>query len=113
MLSRVSHPSVYFTLTVTFPTHLLLLQVVLELCQSKQVTDRETVDMHLERIRSLVSTWAAQVSCRLSLTPAWLVFLYLSCFVFLPHHLSNFHSSPVSPRSSFQNPPLWIRLSCC
>lgn len=46
------------------PLQPLVVQIVLELCQSKQVTDRETVDMHLERIRSLVSTWAAQVSCR-------------------------------------------------
>lgn len=63
-MCRGKHLSVNFTLTVTFPTNLVLLQVVLELCRSKQVTDRETVDMHLERIRSLVSTWAAQVSCR-------------------------------------------------
>lgn len=70
MLSQVSllnvpeeSLSVYLALTVTFPTNLGLLQVVLELCRSKQVTDRETIDMHLERIRSLVSTWAAQVRC--------------------------------------------------
>lgn len=53
--------SVYLTLTFILTNPML--QMVLELCQSKQVTDRETVDMHLERIRSLVSTWAAQVRC--------------------------------------------------
>ncbi|KAM3587540.1 uncharacterized protein V6R79_008686 [Siganus canaliculatus] len=35
-------------------------RVVLELCRSEQVTDTETIQMHLERIRTLVSTWAAQ-----------------------------------------------------
>lgn len=38
-----------------------LLQVVLELCQSKEITDRETISNHLERIKTLVSSWAAQV----------------------------------------------------
>lgn len=36
--------------------------MVLELCRSEQITDTETIEMHLQRIKSLVSTWAAQVS---------------------------------------------------
>lgn len=62
-----------------------MLQVVLELCRSKQVMDRETVDMHLERIRNLVSTWAAQVSCPdtcLAVLSNYYLF-FLSCFVSL------------------------------
>lgn len=39
----------------------LSLQVVLELCRTQQVSDPETVEMHLERIKALVSSWAAQV----------------------------------------------------
>uniref|UniRef100_UPI0037E782CB zinc finger protein 11-like n=1 Tax=Semicossyphus pulcher TaxID=241346 RepID=UPI0037E782CB len=35
-------------------------RVVLELCRAEQVTDTETIEMHLERIKALVSTWAAQ-----------------------------------------------------
>ncbi|XP_026182165.1 zinc finger protein 14-like [Mastacembelus armatus] len=35
-------------------------RVVLELCQTEQVTDTETIEMHLERIKALVSAWAAQ-----------------------------------------------------
>ncbi|XP_018552768.2 uncharacterized protein LOC108897557 [Lates calcarifer] len=35
-------------------------RVVLELCQAEQVTDTETIEMHLERIKVLISTWAAQ-----------------------------------------------------
>ncbi|XP_024913138.1 zinc finger protein 14-like isoform X3 [Cynoglossus semilaevis] len=35
-------------------------RVVLELCQSKEITDRETISNHLERIKTLVSSWAAQ-----------------------------------------------------
>lgn len=35
-------------------------RVVLELCQSEQITEPETIEMHLERIRTLISTWAAQ-----------------------------------------------------
>ncbi|XP_029351527.1 zinc finger protein 14-like [Echeneis naucrates] len=35
-------------------------RVVLELCQAEQITDRETIEMHLEQIKALVSTWAAQ-----------------------------------------------------
>ena len=36
-------------------------RVVLELCQTEEIIDRETIELHLERIKSLVSTWAAQV----------------------------------------------------
>uniref|UniRef100_A0AAX7VKF4 C2H2-type domain-containing protein n=1 Tax=Astatotilapia calliptera TaxID=8154 RepID=A0AAX7VKF4_ASTCA len=36
-------------------------RVVLELCRTEQITDRETIEMHLNRIKALVSTWAAQV----------------------------------------------------
>ncbi|XP_061663043.1 zinc finger protein 420-like [Syngnathoides biaculeatus] len=35
-------------------------RVVLELCRSEATPERETVDMHLSRIRGLISTWAAQ-----------------------------------------------------
>ncbi|KAG7225582.1 hypothetical protein INR49_004988 [Caranx melampygus] len=35
-------------------------RVVLELCQAEPITDRETIEMHLEQIKTLVSTWAAQ-----------------------------------------------------
>ncbi|CAG04154.1 unnamed protein product, partial [Tetraodon nigroviridis] len=37
-----------------------LLQVVLELCRAEPMADAETIEAHLERIRALVSTWAAQ-----------------------------------------------------
>lgn len=37
-------------------------QVVLELCRAEEITEAETIEMHLERIRTLISTWAAQVS---------------------------------------------------
>ncbi|CAI5636325.1 unnamed protein product [Oreochromis niloticus] len=37
-------------------------RVVLELCRAEQITDRETIEMHLNRIKALVSTWAAQPS---------------------------------------------------
>uniref|UniRef100_A0AAX7VRC2 C2H2-type domain-containing protein n=1 Tax=Astatotilapia calliptera TaxID=8154 RepID=A0AAX7VRC2_ASTCA len=37
-------------------------RVVLELCRTEQITDRETIEMHLNRIKALVSTWAAQPS---------------------------------------------------
>lgn len=37
------------------------LQVVLELCRAEPMADAETIEVHLERIRALVSTWAAQV----------------------------------------------------
>ncbi|KAI3366341.1 hypothetical protein L3Q82_000500 [Scortum barcoo] len=35
-------------------------RVVLELCRAEQITDTETIEMHLERIKALISTWAAQ-----------------------------------------------------
>ncbi|KAK5876619.1 hypothetical protein CesoFtcFv8_025954 [Champsocephalus esox] len=35
-------------------------RVVLELCRAEQIQDTETIEMHLERIKTLVSTWAAQ-----------------------------------------------------
>ncbi|XP_040028559.2 uncharacterized protein LOC120816941 [Gasterosteus aculeatus] len=35
-------------------------RVVLELCRAEQIGDAETIEMHLERIKALVSTWAAQ-----------------------------------------------------
>ncbi|KAM8910750.1 uncharacterized protein AB9W97_006962 [Spinachia spinachia] len=35
-------------------------RVVLELCRAEQVGDAEIIEMHLERIKALVSTWAAQ-----------------------------------------------------
>ncbi|XP_068162916.1 zinc finger protein 11-like isoform X2 [Antennarius striatus] len=35
-------------------------RVVLELCQAEKILDRESIEMHLQRIRSLISTWAAQ-----------------------------------------------------
>uniref|UniRef100_A0A8C3AEB1 TERF1-interacting nuclear factor 2 N-terminal domain-containing protein n=1 Tax=Cyclopterus lumpus TaxID=8103 RepID=A0A8C3AEB1_CYCLU len=37
-------------------------RVVLELCRAERILDTETIEMHLERIKALVSTWAAQVS---------------------------------------------------
>uniref|UniRef100_A0A3B5M4D0 C2H2-type domain-containing protein n=1 Tax=Xiphophorus couchianus TaxID=32473 RepID=A0A3B5M4D0_9TELE len=36
-------------------------RLVLELCRSEQSTDTESVEMHLDRIRTLISSWAAQV----------------------------------------------------
>ncbi|XP_078098887.1 uncharacterized protein LOC144512171 isoform X1 [Sander vitreus] len=35
-------------------------RVVLEMCRAEQIRDTETIEMHLERIKTLVSTWAAQ-----------------------------------------------------
>ncbi|XP_068442084.1 zinc finger protein 11-like isoform X2 [Clinocottus analis] len=35
-------------------------RVVLELCRAERVRDTEAIEMHLERIKALVSTWAAQ-----------------------------------------------------
>ncbi|XP_030295950.1 PR domain zinc finger protein 5-like [Sparus aurata] len=35
-------------------------RVVLELCRAEQITDSETIEVHLERIKALISTWAAQ-----------------------------------------------------
>ncbi|XP_041637225.1 zinc finger protein 160-like [Cheilinus undulatus] len=35
-------------------------RVVLELCRAEQITDTETIEMHLERIKNLISTWATQ-----------------------------------------------------
>ncbi|KAM6962171.1 uncharacterized protein LKV04_021061 [Tautogolabrus adspersus] len=35
-------------------------RVVLEMCRAEQITDMETIEMHLERIKALISTWAAQ-----------------------------------------------------
>lgn len=35
-------------------------RVVLELCRTSQITDRETIEMHLKRIKALISSWAAQ-----------------------------------------------------
>lgn len=32
------------------------------MCRAEPVADAESIEMHLERIRALVSTWAAQVS---------------------------------------------------
>uniref|UniRef100_A0A3B4Z8M7 Zinc finger protein 14-like n=1 Tax=Stegastes partitus TaxID=144197 RepID=A0A3B4Z8M7_9TELE len=32
-------------------------RVVLELCHAEQITDRETIEMHLDRIKALISTW--------------------------------------------------------
>ena len=36
-------------------------QVVLDLCRGEQGTETETIEMHLERIKALISTWTAQV----------------------------------------------------
>uniref|UniRef100_A0A3B3UYA6 Zinc finger protein 11-like n=1 Tax=Poecilia latipinna TaxID=48699 RepID=A0A3B3UYA6_9TELE len=36
-------------------------RLVLELCRSEKSTDIESVEMHLDRIRTLMSSWAAQV----------------------------------------------------
>ncbi|XP_041833320.1 zinc finger protein 420-like isoform X2 [Melanotaenia boesemani] len=35
-------------------------RMVLELCRPEQITDTESIEMHLDRIKALVSTWAAQ-----------------------------------------------------
>ncbi|MED6276110.1 hypothetical protein CHARACLAT_000064 [Characodon lateralis] len=35
-------------------------RVVLELCRSEQITDTDSIQMHLEQIKTLISTWAAQ-----------------------------------------------------
>ncbi|XP_028307462.1 zinc finger protein 11-like [Gouania willdenowi] len=35
-------------------------RVVLELCRSTEMTDRESVEIHLDRINTLVSSWASQ-----------------------------------------------------
>ncbi|KAG7497828.1 zinc finger protein 14-like [Solea senegalensis] len=35
-------------------------RVVLELCQAEEVADKETIAIHLERIKTLVSNWASQ-----------------------------------------------------
>ncbi|XP_034019424.1 zinc finger protein 11-like [Thalassophryne amazonica] len=35
-------------------------RVVLELCRAEQITDVESIEMHLSQIRTLISTWAAQ-----------------------------------------------------
>ncbi|XP_037315662.2 zinc finger protein 11-like isoform X2 [Pungitius pungitius] len=35
-------------------------RVVLEMCRAEQIGDAEAVEMHLEHIKALVSTWAAQ-----------------------------------------------------
>lgn len=37
------------------------LQVLLEMCRPEQMTDVETIEMHLERIKALMSEWATQV----------------------------------------------------
>lgn len=55
-ISRCRLLSVVFTLRWNH-----LLQVVLELCRAEQITDSETIEVHLERIKALISTWAAQV----------------------------------------------------
>ncbi|CAL8242464.1 unnamed protein product [Merluccius merluccius] len=35
-------------------------RVVLDLCRADQITEIETIEMHLERIKSIISTWASQ-----------------------------------------------------
>uniref|UniRef100_A0A1A8IL97 Zinc finger protein 473 n=1 Tax=Nothobranchius kuhntae TaxID=321403 RepID=A0A1A8IL97_NOTKU len=35
-------------------------RVVLEMCRSEQISDTEAIEMHLDQIKTLVSTWAAQ-----------------------------------------------------
>ncbi|XP_022068427.1 zinc finger protein 14-like [Acanthochromis polyacanthus] len=35
-------------------------RVVLELCRAEHIRDTETIEMHLDRIKALISTWAAQ-----------------------------------------------------
>lgn len=70
------------------------------MCQAEPIIDRETIEMHLEQIKTLVSTWAAQVSvftCRSE------VFQY-----FTPSDFSSFFFSPqpcfaevVFPESNF------------
>ncbi|KAJ3611979.1 hypothetical protein NHX12_020258 [Muraenolepis orangiensis] len=35
-------------------------RVVLDLCRSDQITEMETIEVHLERIKTIISTWAAQ-----------------------------------------------------
>uniref|UniRef100_A0A1A7WM11 Zinc finger protein 473 n=2 Tax=Iconisemion striatum TaxID=60296 RepID=A0A1A7WM11_9TELE len=35
-------------------------RVVLEMCRSEQILDTEAIELHLEQIKTLVSTWAAQ-----------------------------------------------------
>lgn len=35
-------------------------RMVLELCQADQITNLDTIGMHLEQIKALISTWAAQ-----------------------------------------------------
>lgn len=38
------------------------------MCRAEPIADAETIEVHLERIRALVSTWAAQVRLCFSLT---------------------------------------------
>ncbi|XP_056133206.1 zinc finger protein 99-like [Lampris incognitus] len=35
-------------------------KVILDICRAERMTDLETIEMHLERIKTLISTWAAQ-----------------------------------------------------
>ncbi|KAF7650207.1 hypothetical protein LDENG_00129760 [Lucifuga dentata] len=35
-------------------------RVLLDLCQAEEITDMQTIEMHLGRIKELISTWAAQ-----------------------------------------------------
>lgn len=56
------------------------------MCRAKQIIDRETIEMHLERIRALVSTWAAQVSVSAGVRAACSSFLS-PCLVSVFHYL--------------------------
>lgn len=77
--------------------------MVLELCRTEQITDTETIEMHLQRIKSLVSTWAAQVSFLNYDLQVWstvmfsiqrklklLVYLFQPCFAEVEFPESNF-----------------------
>lgn len=82
-------------------------QVVLELCRAEQIRDTETIEMHLERIKALVSTWAAQViffSNMIRSSAVW----WWSCFT-----RACLCYSRVSQKSSFQNQTSSIRSNCC
>lgn len=83
--------SVWFTLKWNY-----LLQVVLELCRAEPIADAETIEMHLERIRALVSTWAAQVSLSLCTQRSAIC----SCFPWTCH----FNSHMLNPCGPFSQP---------
>lgn len=64
------------------------------MCRAKQIIDRETIEMHLERIRALVSTWAAQVSPSSGVRAACSCFLWLCLVSVFKRDLHTFWFQP-------------------